>query len=228
VNNGYTDYSTKVTVNNPPMSVIDNGANGWSTTGAWTSWSGQGYDGDVQSAAPITSTNGLATAAWAFNNLPAGSYLVYATWSTNGNRAANAPYTVTVGGGVTNVAVDQQAAPSVSIPGSGPAGGVWSWCQLGASAFTVGANGTLVVELSNADANGYVVADAVMIVDPPKSAASAAVVQGGGAKAAAHDNSNVQAADAVLAAWAQSPGATDSANSAASKSEPWWLLYGGQ
>jgi flavin-dependent dehydrogenase len=118
---------------------------------------------------------------------------------------------------VTNVAVNQQVAPATAIAGSGATGGSASWYQLGASTYTVGANGTLTVELSNAGANGYVVGDAVMIVDPPTSGAvKGAVVQGSSAKAA----------DAVFAALAQSPSGTTSNNSAGNKSEPWWLLYG--
>ena len=141
--------------------VINDGGAGWATpTGNWTLWTGQGYAGDDHEAAANS------TATWTFSGLAAGNYLVYATWPAQRNRADNVPYTVAVGGGgsVTNVLVDQKNAPPASIAGSGPAGGVWSWQQLGATSYTVAAGGTLVVGVSSAGADGCVEADAVMLV----------------------------------------------------------------
>ena len=94
------------------------------------------------------------------------TYQVYVTWPASRNRATNAPYTVTVGGNVVaSASVNQQISPPTSVGGSGPTGGAYNWYQLGVSAgYQIGANGTVVVGVSNAGANGYVEADAVMLV----------------------------------------------------------------
>ena len=66
--------------------------------------------------------------------------------------------------------VNQQIAPSTSVAGSGPGGGAWNWLQLGTSSFTVGADGTVAVEVSNSglppstDTANNVEADAAMLV----------------------------------------------------------------
>jgi hypothetical protein len=218
VNGGYTDYSTKVSINNPGMMVIDNGANGFSTTGSWASWTNQGYGGD-----DLTVSAAGSTASWTFNNLAAGTYDVYATWPAQSNRTTAAPYTITVNGSpVANLTVNQQLAPTTSISGSGPTGGTYAWTQLGA-AVTIGSNNsTLVVMVSNiglpaftATANN-VEADAVMIVDPPSHSSVKA----------ATSSSNAKATDAAIAALTASQEETSSKNTAAATTSPWWLLYG--
>jgi hypothetical protein len=74
------------------------------------------------------------------------------------------------------VSVDQKIAPPTSIAGSGPTGGVYNWYELGAAAgYTVGANGTVTVEVSNSGADGYVIADAVMLVRTQPELAAAGV-----------------------------------------------------
>jgi hypothetical protein len=218
VNGGYTDYSTKVTVNpSSTVWVMDNGANGFSDTGSWTLWANQGYAGDVLTVAAANST-----ATWTFSGLtPGATYDVYATWPAQANRSAVVPYSVIANGATSNFTLDQQTAPSTAKAGSGATGGSANWTQLGTTVFTVGANGTLVVTVSNiglpaptVGANN-VEADAVMIVDPPK---SAAVV-----KAAA--SSSAKATDAAIAALTTSEDQSSSKSSASSDS-PWWLLYG--
>jgi hypothetical protein len=220
VNGGYTDYSTKVTINQPPMMVIDNGANGFSTTGGWTLWTNQGYAGDE-----LTVSAANSTASWTFNNLAAGTYDVYATWPAQSNRTTVAPYTITVNGStVANLTVNQQIAPSTPIAGSGAAGGTAWWTPLGA-AVTVNSNGsTLVVMVSNIGLPAFtltannVEADAVMIMDPPTSNAPA--------KAAPSSSNSAKATDAAIAALTASQEETTSKNTAAASSSPWWLLYG--
>jgi hypothetical protein len=54
-----SDYSITVTVESTAMIIDDSygAAGGWTTTGTWTNWTGQGYDNDVHQATPVTSTN---------------------------------------------------------------------------------------------------------------------------------------------------------------------------
>ncbi|TLS51812.1 hypothetical protein FE782_12935 [Paenibacillus antri] len=78
--------------------------------------------------------------------LPAGTYKVSVWWVANANRSSTVPISVRHAGGTNTVAVDQRVD-----------GGQWK--DLGVHEFTGGsAEG---VEISNAGANGYVVADAV-------------------------------------------------------------------
>ena len=101
--------------------------------------------------------SGESTASWQFNDLPAGYYKVYATWSAAGDQATNAPFTVYDGSSVVGAnRVNQQIAPA----GETADGTVW---QLVGS-YWIG-SGQMRVELSD-DANGAVVADAIRIVDP--------------------------------------------------------------
>ncbi len=82
-------------------------------------------------------------------------YQVYATWTAAGNRADNAPYTISDGTTpLATVNMNQQFAPSdATIGGQG-------WESLGT--YTA-ASGTLNVSLSD-NADGVVVANAVTIV----------------------------------------------------------------
>ncbi|MGE0875506.1 MAG: RHS repeat-associated core domain-containing protein [Burkholderiales bacterium] len=83
-------------------------------------------------------------------NAPAaGTYEVYARWTQHPNRATNAKYTVSHAGGGDVVTVNQEQG-----------GGAWN--LLGTYSFNAGAS---TVSLSD-DANGYVIADAVMLVPP--------------------------------------------------------------
>jgi PKD repeat protein len=80
---------------------------------------------------------------------------VAATWFANTNRATNAPYSIDGG---APILVNQQKAPSgVSYSGA-------AWQVLNAS-YTA-ASSTLTVTLGNI-ANGFVIADAVMITCAP-------------------------------------------------------------
>jgi hypothetical protein len=90
---------------------------------------------------------GQGTARWTLAVPEAGTYHVYACWTSYFNRAPNAPYTVNYEGGSETVYVSQQIS-----------GGCWN--LLGTYYFGVG---NYSVMLSN-DANGYVIADAIKFV----------------------------------------------------------------
>jgi hypothetical protein len=135
----------------PPGTIIDDSDTGFATTGEWLQSLTEGRDGDVQ----FTGLgDGSRIATWTFTGLTAGMYRVSATWSTNPNRATNAPYTILDGmTSLGTVTVNQQLAPDdFSTLGS-------DWEDL----MTVQITGdTLVVQLSNL-ADGFVVADAIRI-----------------------------------------------------------------
>ena len=136
----------------PAVQIIDNGDTAFSTVGEWTSWTGQGYEGDVHESYAGT---GADVAAWNFERLWPGTYRAAATWTKYTNRAANAPFTIRDGATVLNtVAVNQQVAPS------GFADEGVNWQYLGGP-YTIAGN-TLVVDLSDA-ADGRVNADAIRI-----------------------------------------------------------------
>ena len=138
------------TSNPPPaVQVIDNGDAGFSTTGTWIAYAGQGLQSDVHYAAagPVPSA-----AEWAAAVTP-GRYRVAVTWSPEWNRATNAPFTVKSGStALGTTLVNQVAAPSDFVD-SGAA-----WKSLGT--FDVSGN-SLTVSLGLG--NNYVIADAVRI-----------------------------------------------------------------
>jgi hypothetical protein len=136
----------------PPSTVqiINDGGLGFTTTGPWIAYGGQGHQNLVHYT---EAGNGSSVARWTFNVTP-GQYRVAATWSPQSNRATNAPYRVLDGGSLlAAVAVNQELAPA-DFSDQGAA-----WESLGT--FTVSGN-SLRVELSNL-ANEYVIADAVRI-----------------------------------------------------------------
>jgi hypothetical protein len=135
---------------NATQIIDDSSSQGYSTTGSWSKWTGQGFDNTVQQSTP---TSGSSVASWTFT-VGSGIYDVAVTWTSYSNRATNAPYTVLNGTTVLGtVQVNQQVNPSSFTD----AGAVWQ--DLGN--FTITGN-QLVVQLSN-NANGYVIADAVRI-----------------------------------------------------------------
>ena len=140
--------------------VIDNADPSFAESGsAWLGWSSPDlYEGDCRYAPAGTGQN---TATWSFNNVdPTQEYQVYATWNGSSNHASNAPYTIFDGTtALATVQMNQQNAPSdASIDGS-------QWQSLGV--YTA-ASGNLTVQLSD-NANGFVVANAIRLVDvtPP-------------------------------------------------------------
>jgi RHS repeat-associated protein len=89
------------------------------------------------------------TASWALALPAAGSYQVYARWTAHPNRATDAKYTVNHAGGATVVTANQELASG-------------QWNLLGTFNFSAG---PASVQLTD-QANGYVIADAVMFVPP--------------------------------------------------------------
>ncbi len=131
--------------------VLDDGDAGFTTTGAWTPFSGQGLGGDVTFAA---AGDGSSVARWTFAVTP-GQYRVAATWSPYANRATDAPYTILDGSSsLGTVRVNQELAPN-DFTERGTA-----WESLG-GLFQVSGT-TLTAELSNA-ADEYVIADGVRL-----------------------------------------------------------------
>ena len=130
----------------PTAIVADNGSG--TPSGTWpASTSVAGYYGtNYQTHAAGTGTSSFA---WTLSVATAGTYEVYARWTAHPNRATNAKYTVTHAAGQATVVMNQQ------VNGA-------SWQLIGTFSFDAGA---ATVSLSD-DANGYVIADAVMLAPP--------------------------------------------------------------
>lgn len=148
----------------PVLRIIDNGDVGFTTSGSWTRWTGQGYQSDVHEALPGAPTT---IATWTFSGLPSGTYAVAATWSAFSNRASDSPFTVQDGStALGTLRLDQRVSPN-DFSSSGVA-----WERLGNYAI---ASGTLSVALG-ANANGRLNADAIRIeriINPVQSASAA-------------------------------------------------------
>ncbi len=139
------------------MQIIDNGDATFDTIGAWSRWTGQGYENDIHESLPGSGAN---VASWTFANLLPGYYRVAATWTTHSNRATNAPFEI-LDDTVTreNVLVNQQTAPNdFSDAGA-------NWEMLGGSILVN--HGSLVVRLRNL-ADGRLNADAIRIERAPE------------------------------------------------------------
>jgi hypothetical protein len=149
--NGYTILliQTQLTTNVPssPTSTssitVDDSSAGF--VGSWPlSSSTSGYYGSGYRYRWAGS--GSNTATWGFTTSQAGSWEVFARWTSGSNRATNAPYTVTHAKGSTTVSVNQQVS-----------GG--SWQSLGVYSF---GSGSYKVSLSD-NANDVVIADAIRL-----------------------------------------------------------------
>ncbi len=139
------------TVTAPPAArIIDNGAAGFRTSGAWTT-STAGRDRDSHFAAKGT---GSSVATYTFSSLPSGTYQISATWGASKTNATDAPYTFYDGTRLLGSARVNQENSSTGISDAGS-----NWRVIGT--FTV-SSGTLVITLNN-KANDRVVADAIRI-----------------------------------------------------------------
>jgi len=135
----------------PAVQIIDNGDAGFMTTGGWTRWGGQGFQGDVHEALPGPAST---EARWTFDNLVPGTYIVAATWSAYSNRATDAPFTIYDGAtSLVTQQVNQRLAPS----GFSSDGGTWQ--PLG----SVAIQGNSLIVALGANANGRLNADAIRI-----------------------------------------------------------------
>jgi uncharacterized delta-60 repeat protein/RHS repeat-associated protein len=152
--------------------VIDDGDAAYAEAGSnWLGYSETGaYQNDFRYHAAGTGQN---SASWTFEALdPAKNYQVFATWSAQSNRATNSPFTILDDATALNtVRINQQFAPDeVTVDGQ-------PWESLGVYQFS---SGKLVVSLSD-DANGYVIADAVRIVEVPAVTQTPTVIDDGDA-----------------------------------------------
>jgi RHS repeat-associated protein len=138
--------------------VADNSQTGYTEAGSgWTAYSSSGaYQGGFRYH---SAGDGSNTATWTFEALDSTKrYQAFATWNVFSNRASNAPFTVfddTTA--LTTVRLSQQGAPNdVTVDGRG-------WESLGVYQVT---SGRLQIQLSD-DANGFVNADAIRLVEVP-------------------------------------------------------------
>ncbi len=142
-----TNYQHHFANGEPPTAIVADNSSG--TPGdTWpVSTSVAGYYGtNYQTHAAGTGTSSFA---WTLNVATAGTYEVYARWTAHPNRATNAKYTVTHAAGQAAAVMNQQ------VNGA-------SWQLIGTFSFDAGA---AAVSLSD-EANGYVIADAVMLAPP--------------------------------------------------------------
>ncbi|OYD09930.1 golvesin C-terminal-like domain-containing protein [Paludifilum halophilum] len=116
--------------------------------GGWAlSTNAQGYFGSDYYAHPPG--NGSATFTWSFKVKQTGRYEVFVNYASAFDRASNAPYTIHHTGGETVKMIDQRT-------------GGGRWVSLGVYSYKKGETGRVI--LSNR-ANGFVIADAVRVID---------------------------------------------------------------
>ncbi|MCA9245959.1 MAG: choice-of-anchor D domain-containing protein [Planctomycetales bacterium] len=134
-----------------PLQIIDDGDAGFSAP-SFSLAPGQGFMNDVRYAPGAN--NGL-TATWNFGGLtPGATYEVFATWTPQGNRATNAPYEISgVVGGPTTVPTNQRLTPDDTTALGRPFELLGAFQTTGAS---------LTVTLGD-DADGFVIADAILV-----------------------------------------------------------------
>ncbi len=152
-------FEFNLTGNVTDTMILDDGDAGYTDTGNMQVWN-QGYQNDVREAVAGGTPQG---ASYVFNDLPAGIYRISATWTPYSNRASNATYTLNA---VAATPVNQKLAPSnvaatpqgtvVQDPGSGT-----YFADLDNAFSFVG--GTLTVGVSDMNANGNVIIDAIRV-----------------------------------------------------------------
>jgi hypothetical protein len=159
-----TTSPTPTTTSTPTLlkRTLDNGAAGYTQSGAWTAITGRGVASDMSQASRGT---GTSTATWSFPSIPNGTYQVYGSWLGASTNATNAPFTLYNGSSPVATVRASQRVNSTGLTADGA-----SWKLLGTVSVTAG---RLNVRLSN-QADGTVVADAIRIVQT--SATSAADV----------------------------------------------------
>ena len=140
--------------------VIDDGGAGFSDTGGWTNQLlGGRYDGDWQYQ---NTANGTETATYSFTGLPNGRYVASTSSWAQGNLSTDAVWTLSNGAGTFNV--NQQVQVTNFDGESGMGSGV-SYMRFGGSmttAFEV-TDGTFSGVLSDNDATGFLIADALRV-----------------------------------------------------------------
>jgi RHS repeat-associated protein len=142
-----TNYAVHAAKGEPPTAIVADNTSG-TAVGSWPLSTAVGghYGANYQ---PHAAGTGSDSFAWTLNVSSAATYEVYARWTAHPNRASNAKYTVIHAGGQDTVTLNQQANTG-------------AWQLIGTYAFNAG---PATVTLSD-DANGYVIADAVMLAPP--------------------------------------------------------------
>jgi hypothetical protein len=144
--------------------IIDDQATGYSEVG--TGWQGCGPESGAYNSAfrYHAGGDGSSAAVYTFDSLDQGAvYQVFANWHESGNRASNSLFSVYDGNGPAPLGTyraNQKFAPDDAVLGN------QNWESLGA--YTI-ESGSIVVRLSDAAADGYVIADAVCIAELPAS-----------------------------------------------------------
>jgi subtilisin family serine protease len=133
---------------------LDDNQAGFSASGNWATYTGDGVNGELHYKAAGTGDDG---ASWTFVGLTPGSYRVSVTWTPYANRAPDATYTVLDGTtALASMMVDQRQTPATFS-----AGGIL-WQDLRGPYDVV--SGSLTVRLSDlAAANSFLIADSVRI-----------------------------------------------------------------
>jgi hypothetical protein len=147
-------------LDDPLVTVIDDGDPDWSAAGTWDLWTRSGFGKDLRYHAPHGGTD---VAVWQFSDLVPGVYYrVSATWPERADRATDAPFTISRGPNARTVLIDQRLAPQ-TYPQAFQAddGTIDTWFADLADAFRADAP-TLTVSLGTS-ATGYVIADAVRL-----------------------------------------------------------------
>jgi len=135
----------------PATITVDNTDAGVTVTGAWTAstntpgFVGTNYlsDGNTGTAAVKKSVK------YSLGTISAGVYELFGIWTAGANRASNVFYDITGSTGSLRANVDQRTNNGV-------------WVSLGF--FSLGATGAAIT-IRNDNANGYVIADAVRVVN---------------------------------------------------------------
>jgi len=131
--------------------IIDNTDPGFSVAGFWLTYSGAPYPHYGVDFRYSPAGAGDDTATFRPNITVAGDYEVFIWFGTSPYGATDAPWTINYDGGSHTVTVNLL----------GPAGGGGYWLSLGSYPFAAGTAGTVV---TTDDANGYVVADAIRLL----------------------------------------------------------------
>ncbi|HEY9723229.1 MAG TPA: hypothetical protein V6D47_14560, partial [Oscillatoriaceae cyanobacterium] len=134
-----------------PAVIMDNAdASGVAISGSWTAGTGvSGYYGTNYLSAGTVAQSGTCRVTFTPNLATAGTYAVYARWTAAANRATQAPIDVNYAGGTFTASENEQVNNG-------------NWILVGTASFNAGTGGSIAVY--NTGANGYVVADAVELV----------------------------------------------------------------
>lgn len=139
-----------------PAATKDNGQLLYNETGLWSTVAAGGWNNSYR----VVNTNGSGTgsrsARWTMRVAP-GEYEVYVTYPAAPQNASSVPYSIVVGGQTITVYHNQQQTPDDAVYG-----GVL-WASLGVFDFTGTSIVNVVVQVTDAGTNGWLVADGAML-----------------------------------------------------------------